>query len=179
MTVGWLSQRIFFVHKNFLVDFFFIKNIFGEKNFRAKIFFVANIYSFRKIIFDHFCFGNNFLATFFLVKIFFSENFILQNLFLAKFLFGEIFLQNFFANFLVRQKKILTNFLQMSLWLEYIQDGPRNLPLKFGQNQVSNSWDIPDMDKCRQDKCCLDKRCPNKRYCGSWNLFKIVPRTYL
>ena len=26
-----------------------------------------------------------------------------------------------------------------------------NSPLKFGQNWVSNSWDIPDMDKCRQD----------------------------
>ena len=27
---------------------------------------------------------------------------------------------------------------------------------KFGKNQVSNSWDIPDMVKCCQDKCCLD-----------------------
>ena len=23
---------------------------------------------------------------------------------------------------------------------------PRNLPLKFGQNQVSNSWDIDDVE---------------------------------
>jgi len=47
---------------------------------------------------------------------------------------------------------------QMLPWqLESGQDGPRNLPLKFGQNQVNNSWDILDMDKCRQDKCCLDK----------------------
>ena len=47
---------------------------------------------------------------------------------------------------------------QMSLWrLAFVNNGPRNLPLKFGQNQVTNSWDIPDVDKCRQDKCCLDK----------------------
>ena len=32
---------------------------------------------------------------------------------------------------------------QMSLWqLEIVQDGSRNLPLKFGQNRVSNSWDM-------------------------------------
>ena len=49
---------------------------------------------------------------------------------------------------------------QMSFWkLKYVQIGPRNLPLKFGQNRTSNSWDIVDMDKCRQDKCCMDK-CP-------------------
>ena len=36
---------------------------------------------------------------------------------------------------------------QMSLWqLESVQDGPRNLPLKFGQNRVSNSWDIADIE---------------------------------
>ena len=32
---------------------------------------------------------------------------------------------------------------QMSpLQLKSVQDCPRNLNLKFGQNQVSNSWDI-------------------------------------
>ena len=31
-------------------------------------------------------------------------------------------------------------------------EGTRNLPLKFGQNLVTNCLDIPDMDKCRQDK---------------------------
>ena len=30
--------------------------------------------------------------------------------------------------------------------MEYVQDGPRNLPLKFGQNRVSNSWDIADIE---------------------------------
>ena len=49
---------------------------------------------------------------------------------------------------------------QISTWqLESVRDGPRNLLLKFGQNLISNSWDIPDMDKCPHDKCCLDK-CP-------------------
>ena len=27
-----------------------------------------------------------------------------------------------------------------------IQDGPRNLPLKFGQKRVSNSWDIVNIE---------------------------------
>ena len=51
-----------------------------------------------------------------------------------------------------------------------VKDGPRNQLLKFGQIQVSNSWDITDMDKCRQDKCGLDK-CRHV----SWNQFKMVP----
>ena len=41
--------------------------------------------------------------------------------------------------------------------LESVKDGPRNLLLMSGQNQISNSWDIPDKDKCRQDKGCIDK----------------------
>ena len=46
--------------------------------------------------------------------------------------------------------------------------GPQNfdykkiLPKKFRKNQVSNSWDNPDMDKCHQNsfglkKCCVQK----------------------
>ena len=32
---------------------------------------------------------------------------------------------------------------QMSSWqLESAKEGPRNLPLKFGQNRASNSWDM-------------------------------------
>ena len=27
-----------------------------------------------------------------------------------------------------------------------VKNGPRNLPLKFGSNPVSNSWDITDME---------------------------------
>ena len=40
-----------------------------------------------------------------------------------------------------------------------------DLPLKFGQNWVSNSWDIPDIYKYRQNKCWLDN-CQ----LDSWNL---------
>ena len=42
--------------------------------------------------------------------------------------------------------------------MESVLDVPRNLPLKFHQNQVSNSWDIPGMDKCHRD---------------NWNLFSL------
>ena len=35
---------------------------------------------------------------------------------------------------------------QMSLWqLGSVKDVPRNLPLKFGQNQVGNRWNIVDV----------------------------------
>ena len=64
---------------------------------------------------------------------------------------------------------------QMSSWrMEFLLDVPKNLPLKFNQNQVSNIWDIPDMDKCHLDKWCLDI-C----HADSWNLFKMFPWTYL
>ena len=38
---------------------------------------------------------------------------------------------------------------QMSQWqwqYNSVQNGPRNLPLKFGSNRVSNSWDITDIE---------------------------------
>ena len=36
---------------------------------------------------------------------------------------------------------------QMSPWqLESVEEGLRNLPLKFGQNRVSNSWDIVNIE---------------------------------
>ena len=63
----------------------------------------------------------------------------------------------------------------VSLWqLEYVVDVPSNLPLKFGQNGVSNSWDIADMDKFRQGICCPDK-CPH----DSWHLLNMGPKSYL
>ena len=44
---------------------------------------------------------------------------------------------------------------QMLSWqLASVRDGPLKLSLKFGQNWVSNSWDTPDMDTCRQNNCC-------------------------
>ena len=64
---------------------------------------------------------------------------------------------------------------QMSPWqFASVKEGPRNLALKFGQNWVSNSWDISDMDKCHLDKCCLDKCHPD-----IWNQFLMFPGTYL
>ena len=30
--------------------------------------------------------------------------------------------------------------------MEYVYDGPRNLPLKFGQNWASYIWDIADIE---------------------------------
>ena len=47
---------------------------------------------------------------------------------------------------------------QMSLWqLTSVEDGPRKLTLNFGQNRISNSGDIADLDKCHQDKYCMDE----------------------
>ena len=42
-------------------------------------------------------------------------------------------------------------------------------PKTFGQNQISNSWDIAYLYKCRQDICCLD----NCRRDG-WHPLKLV-----
>ena len=65
--------------------------------------------------------------------------------------FGQIWVRNYSWYGKNLSKQILP--VQMSPWhLESVKDGHRNLPLKFGQNRVSISWDIPDMDKCRQDK---------------------------
>ena len=53
-----------------------------------------------------------------------------------------------------------------------------NLPLKFGQNQVSNSCFISNMAKCHPDKCCLDECCLHKSHCNGFNLFYMFPGTY-
>ena len=64
---------------------------------------------------------------------------------------------------------------QMAPWqLASVKEGPRNQPLKFGQNWVSSSWDILNMDKCCQDIFCLDT-CHQE----GWHLLKIVPGAYL
>ena len=59
-----------------------------------------------------------------------------------------------------------------------------NLPLKFGQNWVCNSWDIPDMEKCHLDKCCLNKCCLDKRfldkcYHDTWNILNVPRNLHL
>ena len=65
-----------------------------------------------------------------------------------------------------------------TVWHHFTPFGPvwpgLALPLKFGQNWVSNSWDIPNIDKCRLDKCCRDK-CHR----DSWDVLGMVPGTYV
>ena len=145
-----------------------------KKNFRAENFLVENFFSVKYYFFTIF-----YLVSFFLQKNNFWQKFILKKKIRQNFFCLQIVFCNFFWQ-IIFFKKIwqnlfwqffLTKFLQMSLWLlEFVQDGPRNLPLKLGQNRVSNTWYIPDMDKCHKDKFCLDK-CRH----DSWNQFKIVP----
>ena len=71
-------------------------------------------------------------------------------------------------NFMSR--KMLVKKIRSKRFLVQKNLGPKKL--KFGQKGVSNSWDTPDMDKCRQDKYCLDK-C----HLDSWHLLKDGPRS--
>ena len=137
-------------------------------------------------------FGNIFFSTIlFSVKFFWGEYFLLENFLLAKFCFGKISLQkiyfcqkNLFLEFFWRNFFCWTLFFSGNVFLDehffskicccwiFVTVGIcsrlfRNLPLKFGQNRVSDSWDIPDMDKSCKDKCCL-----NKCHFDSWNMFK-------
>ena len=58
---------------------------------------------------------------------------------------------------------------QTKFWSKKIK-GPKKIESKkFGQNWVSNNWDIVDMDKYGLDICHHD----------SWHLIKMVPGTYL
>ena len=135
----------------FLVNIFFV-NIFCVENFFWAQFFVwQNFYFLAKILFYKLLF-------------FWSKKFLYQKKFSVEMFCNILFLaqKNFFVN---------KNFSKI---FKYVQDRPRNLPLKFGQGRVSNTWDIQDMDKCRKNKYCLDK-C----HCYSWNMFKKVPGTYL
>ena len=130
--------------------------------------------------------ANFFLNYFNFIEIVFGKYLLLENFLLAKKCFGKIsFCEIFFYTFFLFRISLCCNFFLVEyfvskifvvefVWqLEYVQDGPRNLPLKFGQNWVNNSWDIPDMDKCRKDKCCL-----NKCHFESWNMLKKVPGTF-
>ena len=53
--------------------------------------------------------------------------------------------------------------------MAYGKDVPRNLPSPFGQNLLSNCWDIADMDISPQNKCYMDK-CPH----DTWRLLKMA-----
>ena len=96
------------------------------------------------------------------------------------------------------QKKIWSknawNFWSKNIWRKNIflfwskkTEAPKKLKLEvtakillilrsktFGQNWVSNNWDITDVDKWRQGICCLNK-CHNY----SCHLLKMVQGTYI
>ena len=162
------SPQIFFC-KIFLANFFSVeKNIFCEKFSYAKqlctknFFFCKNFF-WQNIFFDGIFFWQNFFwqNIFGQQFIFFQKNsmakFFLQNIFFAKFFRQTFFSANIFWIHFFRWNfefgkffwsKILFSatflgglyFLKMSLWqLGYVQKGPRNLPLKFGQIRASNS----------------------------------------
>ena len=46
--------------------------------------------------------------------------------------------------------------------------------IKLVQNQTTYSWDIADMDRCRQGICWLDKY-----HHDSWHPLNMVPRPHL
>ena len=156
------SVKKFFWRKFFVVKFF-VGKIFGGQNF-----FLRKIYFCQKKPFcQNFFLANIFLAIFFWRnffggKIFYCWNFTAINGISSRLSQGPTFKvwwksgqwqlrYSWYGQ--MSQGQMLPE--QMSLWhLEYVKKGPRNQPLKFGQNRASKSWDIADMDKCCQDKCC-------------------------
>ena len=152
--MNFFQQKLFFVGKIFGGgEFLFEKNLFCQKRFYDENFFRQN-----------FC-SKIFFGKFFLMKFFI--NFTVTVGICLRWSQGPTFkVWSKSGQWQLRyswygqmsQGQMLPE--QMSLWhLEYVKKGPRNQPLKFGQNRASKSWDIADMDKCRQDKCCMDK-CP-------------------
>ena len=105
-----------------------------------------------KIFFGNFFKQNFFRIKFFLTKIFLGPKFFLR----TKFFLGPKFFwdQNFFGTkiFFWTKTFFWTKIFsdlpgQMSPWqLESVQDIPWILFLKFGQNRVSSSWDIADIE---------------------------------
>ena len=169
-------QKISFFAKIFFWQNIFFDGIFFGKIFFGKIFSANCLFFFQKISMAKFFLQNIFFAKFFR-QTFFSANIFWIHFFRWNFEFGKFFWSKilFSATFLGG-----LYFLKMSLWqLGYVQKGPRNLPLKFGQNLASKSWDIADMDKRRKDKCCMDKCgrvkcCLDKYHSNSWHLLKMV-----
>ena len=120
-----------------LPNLFLTQKEFCKKNLQKKKFWQKNFSSQNKIrqknfpakfcFWQKFCFWEKFS---FWGKFCFWQKFSSwQTNFIAKYFFCEIF---FGWNFLGEQKSV--------------QNGPRDLRLKFGQNWVSNSWDITDIE---------------------------------
>ena len=71
--------------------------------------------------------------------------------------FGQDWTSNRWAIALLIPTNVSTAYIlhgQMSFWhLASFNYGPKILSLNFGQDQVGNSWDVPEMDKNCLDKC--------------------------
>ena len=70
--------------------------------------------------------------------------------------------------FLIWTNVTLTNVAWTNVPMTFVIYGLRNLPLKFGQNRISNSWDIPDMEKC----------CQRQMFPRQMSPWQMVPGTY-
>ena len=58
--------------------------------------------------------------------------------------------------------------------LNSVQNNLKNLPLKFDQIRVSDSWDIPGTDN--QDNCCMENVIVTFGICQRWSqepIFKV------
>ena len=171
MVINFLLAKFFlakffwqkFFGKFFWAKFHFCKkSIFVKKNFCAK-FFLLNFLSWKHFL------AVNFFWQFFLFRIFCCCYFFLVEHFCQQNCCCGIFVKVRICSrwsqeptFKVWSKLGLWQLRyswygqmsqgqmlpkQMSFWkLEYVQIGPRNLPLKFGQNRTSNSWDIAKLN---------------------------------
>ena len=105
-------------------------------------------------------------------KCFRPKKFLVRNFF-GLINFGSkmfVFQRNFASTkFWVHKNSISKNILVHKIWVQKCKSLKIIGSKKFGQNWVSNSWDIPYIDKCCLHIC----------HCDSWNLFKRVQGTYL
>ena len=116
-----LQEQIFLGHMSVL-QLAFAKDCLGNLFFRHKFVFRRN----------NFC--NFFLAKFLFCKKIMGKSFEMKFFYLRYSWYGQM-----------SQGQILPG--QMSSWqLESVLDVSRNLPLKFGQNWASNSWDIANIE---------------------------------
>ena len=123
MAIFFLQLKIFLANNYFGKQFFLANNFFWQTIFLAKNFSLAKTVFWPKLFF-----GILFLSQqIFCLNSFFY--FSLMNIFLSKFVFG---VNSFWQNLFFGKK--------------FVHEGPKNLPLKFGQNQVSNRWDNPDIE---------------------------------
>ena len=115
----------FFFGKNFfLAIFFFLLILFGENLLSQRFEYVFG----QPFFWQKFVFRQNNFCKFFLAKCVFWPNILRGNFFHLRY---SLYRQ-------MSQGQILPGQMSLRL-LEYVQKGPRNLHLKFGQNRASNS----------------------------------------